>query len=474
MVSMCCVTAQHCPVSQPTTVLERWQLVQAAPMPSAGLSPSLPRMPVCSELGGAGTAVGAEGRGGDKYNIGSTTASPVGLSRHGGDGDRRGDTPALSWAVGSTTRTECTQRARGHSSQQSSVVTHTQTDIQTHTHTYCLPRWDSSWMHRAVYPELCPEPRPRACPARVCTMQSQCTAVPASSTHLHTHTHGAVHAQPAHASTRVPHRHCTHLCTACGNAHVPTSTRSARTQSLCTPTPAPRAVHTSVCSVIHINTRMSQTGPCSHLQSLCTLTSTELCIDPLTSKCAIPHTCTQQCTHHVCTSARPCAQCCAHQHTWTLCKAGRVHSLLGTPENTRAHNHAHYHTCAPQQLCVHTEPCTVAHMCTVTHPGTHMHRGVTRTGTQVQSHTLTHVCTEESHTLAHSCTEESHTLIHVCRVTHTGTCAQRSHTHWHTCAQSHTHWHTGAVTHTDTRVHRGVTHTGTQLHSHTHWHTCAQ
>lgn len=79
-----CVTAHHCPGA-----------TAAGPGCSCPLGwalTSLPRMPVCSELGGVGTAVGAEGCGGDKDDIGSTTGNPVGLSRHGGDGDRRGDT----------------------------------------------------------------------------------------------------------------------------------------------------------------------------------------------------------------------------------------------------------------------------------------------------------------------------------------------------------------------------------------------
>lgn len=63
------VTAHHCPGA-----------MAAGPVPSAGLSPSLPRMPVCSELGGVGTAVGAEGHGGDKDDTGSTTSYPMGLS----------------------------------------------------------------------------------------------------------------------------------------------------------------------------------------------------------------------------------------------------------------------------------------------------------------------------------------------------------------------------------------------------------
>lgn len=105
-----------------------------------------------------------------------------------------------------------------------------------------------------------------------------------------------------------------------------------------------KRLHTNMCSVIHINIHMSHTEPCSHLQNLFTLTSTELCRDPLTPEIVQFNTCVNSSVQIMCTRVYLCEQCCAHQHTCTLCKAGHVHSHLGTLENTCAHRAMHAST----------------------------------------------------------------------------------------------------------------------------------
>lgn len=169
-------------------------------------------MPVCSELGGVGTAVGAEGHGGDKDNAGSTIGSPVGLSRHGGDGDRRGDTHPPCPGRPDQPREPSVQRARGHSSQQSSVVTHT------HRHTSVFPGGTAAGCMELSIQSRIPG---RAQPVCVhgntraelvhthryllsCT-EPLCTAVPASNTHTRSCAHAAGAHQHTYATQTLTH-----------------------------------------------------------------------------------------------------------------------------------------------------------------------------------------------------------------------------------------------------------------------------
>lgn len=124
---------------------------------------------------------------------------------------------------------------------------------------------------------------------------------------------------------------------------------------------------TPMCAVSYISTHACLTQSHAHICRACAYPqSTELCIDPLTPECAIQHTHMQLCTQRVCTSAHPHTQCCAHQHTQTLCKAGPIQSHLGTPETTQ-HAAMHTDTCVLLSICVHTEPCTLTRVYTQSH-----------------------------------------------------------------------------------------------------------
>ncbi|XP_057893043.1 putative uncharacterized protein FLJ46204 [Melospiza georgiana] len=197
-------------------------------------------------------------------------------------------------------------------------------------------------------PGPCVHTRTRAEPVHSGTCQQHTPA----HTHTHTHTHTQSRARPActHQHACATQTLCTHLCTAWGRARVPTSTdllahkacahqhvhtnactltRAHRAcahpyvhTDMCTPTHPYTAVHTYVCSVIHINTGMSHTGPCSHLQSLCTPTGTELCTDPLTPKSVQLHTrahttcaCQHVCVHSAVLTSTPGH--CAKQGVYT-------------------------------------------------------------------------------------------------------------------------------------------------------------
>lgn len=234
------------------------------------------------------------------------------------------------------------------------------THIQTHTHTHTLlfsqvgqqlDAW--SRVSRAMslgLPSLCVYTHKYL----LTYTEPLCTAVPASNTHLHTHT--AVHTWRALAHPSCAHQHVchtqTHICTVCTNAYVPTISRPACTHTepvhtntctlthICTPTHAYRAVHTDMCAVSHTSTHLCPTEPRSHLQSLCTPTSRVLCTDPLTPAepvqfnarvhtglCTLTHavshraahTCAHRAVHttHKYTPVHPCAQCCAEQDVYT-------------------------------------------------------------------------------------------------------------------------------------------------------------
>lgn len=252
-------------------------------------------------------------------------------------------------------------------------------------------------MHGAEYPE----PHPWACPACVCTQEHTCRAG------AHTQVPAQLHRAPVHSGTCQQHTHTemctrsrctpahvchtdTRTCAVCTNAHVPTSTRPAHMQSLCTPTctlthvhtntHAYRAVHTSVCSVTHINTRVPHTEPRSHLQSLHTPTRTELCTDPLTPESVQFNTCV-----HISTST--CTVPGAPAHTYTV-QSGTCTLTSGLTRkhvHTTMHRHTRVHSSVHLSTCVHTEPCALAHTCTESHTLAH-----------VQSHTHWHIRAQHS------------------------------------------------------------------------------
>lgn len=125
------------------------------------------------------------------------------------------------------------------------------------------------------------------------------------------------------------HETCLHAEPVHTNVHINTRAHQHTCIELCTP----------VCAASHTSTHACPTQSHAHTRRACT--------HPHAQSCAQTPSHLRVCNStHVYTSACPRAQCRAHQHTRTLCKAGRVHSHLGSPENT----------------C--TLPCTDTHVCT--------------------------------------------------------------------------------------------------------------
>lgn len=160
MVSMCYVTAQHCPVSQPTTVLEQWQLV---------LSPRLGSHHLChgcqsaASWEGWGQLWGLRGMVGTKTTLAAPPATPWDCHDTVGTGTGEVTCACPVLGVGFSHKNRVYTESQGHSSQQSPVVTHTHTETYTDTHTHTVlfsqvgQQLDAqSCVSRTVYPE----PRP--------------------------------------------------------------------------------------------------------------------------------------------------------------------------------------------------------------------------------------------------------------------------------------------------------------------------